>query len=497
MAIETGRIVEIGFSDGGQGSGFLITGRHVFTASHLSREATRIGAACRIRRMPSGTAGRAARTAAGNKAAVSIVGGTVAWVDEELDVSIIRLGEQVAGHVAPIMCARVQSIQPLECFFTGFPQASDRDSRTVTGTLTFEPISCRFDLDYHTASPLSEDQWAGVSGAMVFHGATAVGIVRTVSRAWNKKFTATPLTMLLEEPLFQRYWEREGEAMIDVLGAAAAVDPAPRGIERDMSSLLEWCDRTHEYRTLRSLTTPAAPGAASRPAVRLFGLAGHHDHRAIRIMPRLVSELRELGRNVKHIPITRHTDFDTIADLDAEVMVSLFRADVSDSRDVVEALARSAKAEQWDACIVSFPIDSAALGQQKTQQRLAVAADWLKRLEGFQCPVVIALVLRWGALPRPGLLARLFGKASSPEEEVAQAWSTLAQLRDSSGTSGTSSLCVLDGYQPEDLRLWVERDNVKPNLADCAHKINAQIDIWFRDRPRMNFVELDAMLSNI
>jgi hypothetical protein len=497
MAIETGRIVEVGFSDGGQGSGFLMTGRHVFTASHLSKEATRLGAPCRIRRMPAGAVGAAARKTAASKPAPPILRGKVVWVDEDLDVSIIRLDEGVGGHVAPLACARVESIQPLECFFTGFPQASDRDSRTVTGTLTFEPTSCRFDLDYHSASPLSQEQWGGVSGAMVFHGDVAVGIVRTVSRAWNKKFTATPLTLLLDEPLFQRYWEREGEAWINILGTAAAVDPAPRGTERDMASLLEWCDRTHEYRTLRSLTAPPAPGAASQPAVRLFGLAGHHDHRAIRIMPRLVSELRELGRNVKHIPITRHTDFDTIADLDAEVMVSLFRADVSDSRDVVEAMARSAKAEQWDACIVSFPIDSAALGKQKTQQRLAVAADWLKRLEGFQCPVVIALVLRWGALPRHGLLARLFGKVSSPEEEVAQAWSALAQLRDSGGASGTSSLCVLDGYQPEDLRLWVERDNVKPNLADCAHKINAQIDVWFRNRPRMNFVELDAMLSNI
>lgn len=500
MAVQTQRIVELIFDDG-QGSGFVVSQRHVFTASHLSASATRVGARCRIRRL---AAPHSPLQPAALAPGADGLSGQVAWVDTARDVTVVRLDTPLVQPMRPLTCARVTDIEPLDCFFTGFPMAAGADTRTVTGTLTLEPVTGRFDLDYYSASPPSERDWGGVSGSMVFHQDWAVGVVRTVSMAWNKKFTATPLALILDDPGFRHYWDAQGEPRIPVRDLARRTGAA-RGSERDMASLLVWCDRSREYRTLRDLTATPAAGLPRGEGVRLFGLAGHHDHRAILILPRLVDELREPNRIVKHIAITGHTDFTDVEELDAEVMKSLFRSDALSARNAVDAMALGAAAERWSACVISFPVGCSGLGREGTRKRLAVAADWLRRLHDFPCPVVLGLILRWDT-PAPGMFARLLGRRAGPERHVREAWRTLAHLQARVGAGGAAgddhedagdALCLLDGYGSEDLHCWIEHDKVKPNLTDCTHRISSQIEHWFRDRQRRNFVELQNFLSQI
>lgn len=487
MPGNTERIVELGFADGGQGSGFLLADRHIVTAGHLSADARRIGAACRIRRLPQ-------LSQAGNVTAV--LSGEVAWTHAGLDLSVIRL-EQAAVIDAPaVVCGEVFDTRPIEVYFTGFPQAADRDSRTVSATLTHVPTGPRFDLDYHGASPSAEEQWGGMSGAMVFHDLAAVGVVRTVSRDWYRKFTATPLVLLLRDAGFRRYWAGEGQPDIAIVGAVPGI-PAMRaswaGGERDMSRLLAWCDRTREFRTLRQLTAPAGTDGGAR-RLRLFGLAGHHDHRAVQIVPRLVDELRERQGNVIHVPLLRHPDFDSVDELRTEVLDSLFEGDNGAASNSQE-MARRAIDEKWGACIVSCTFDCVAMGPKATRRRLAVAADWLGTLADFPCPVVVAIILRWGQQPKQGWIARLRGIPADPVWQVQQSWQEIERLYDAQGPADASALCVLDGYQREDLRRWIELKDVKASLHDCAARIAAEIDNWYGSRSTLSFAELHAILS--
>src|SRR5213078_885882 len=44
------------------------------------------------------------------------------------------------------------------------------------------------------------------SGALMFCGDLAVGIVRTVDSEWDRSLTATPVQHLLEDDAFKMYW---------------------------------------------------------------------------------------------------------------------------------------------------------------------------------------------------------------------------------------------------------------------------------------------------
>jgi hypothetical protein len=111
--------------------------------------------------------------------------------------------------------------------------------------------------------------------------------------------------------------------------------------------------------------------------------------------------------------------------------------------------------------------------------------------------VVVAVILRWGPVKPPPLLARLFARTNGPEDEVAAAWQAHEAMCATTGPQQAGALCLLDGYEMNDLQCWIEKDNVREALADCVDTINARINAWYSARSRINFTELNSMLSTI
>ena len=446
----------------------------------------RLGLPCRVRR-PAPRGGQAQ----------DALPGKVAWFDEEMDMAVIELDEAVFVGGPPLVCVEVDHPRPLDFYFTGFPEASERDMRTASGTLSYVPTSGRFDLDYHNANPQREEQWGGVSGAMVFHEDHAVGVVRAVSRFWNKKFTATPLALMLRDPDFGRYWAGECQPNIRIVRLDKRSAGGGGGNLPEMSRLLTWCDRTPEFRKLSRLTKPVVASKKSKHGFRLLGLAGHCDHNAFLVLPRLVEELQARDSKVRHIRLLRHPDFNSVNELDEEVADSLHEQDVGSADDTPGALAASALYERWHACVISTTIDCAALGRAGTLRRLRIADEWMDTLEDFPCPVVFTFIMRWGRQAKPGWLSHLLGRSPDPEAEARTAWSELEREHGIESEPDKTSFCRLDFYIPEDVRRWVRKKNVEPELREYVGEIESAVDGWFAEQPSMTFVELHGKLSKL
>jgi hypothetical protein len=71
------------------------------------------------------------------------------------------------------------------------------------------PSGKYFDLTVERALPRNYRKWAGFSGAVMFCGDLAVGVVRTVDGEWDRSLTATPIQHLLEDESFKTYWEAQ------------------------------------------------------------------------------------------------------------------------------------------------------------------------------------------------------------------------------------------------------------------------------------------------
>jgi hypothetical protein len=213
--MEGPRVVELIFGQESMGSGYLITPRHVLTARHVVKPAAR-GTACTVQPL---MAPGQEHLPLDQRKRPEPLPGAAAWLSERHDLAIVELTEQpVAGLLQePIRFGRVPTsdLEPRDFRGSGFPAAAGRDSNLVTGKLAYVPTSWTFDLNIATALPSDYREWAGFSGAAVFCGDRAVGVVRTVDSRWNGKLTATPAQQLIGDRRFTAFWE---ETKLEPLG---------------------------------------------------------------------------------------------------------------------------------------------------------------------------------------------------------------------------------------------------------------------------------------
>ncbi|MER5639894.1 NACHT domain-containing protein [Kitasatospora sp. NPDC002227] len=179
-----------------QGSGFLLTPRLVLTAAHPLGEAT-----------------------TGEVAALGGLGWkpfTVVGRDEELDVALLRTGEDVVGRDTAfdgLHWTRLDALEPVnDCHLTGFPQAGRDggrlDSFQAIGTLT--PGSTvgrrRHLLALRQRPPMSSgasSPWVGLSGAALFRGEHFLGVVVQDHRTdvWgSSQLLVVPAARILTSP---------------------------------------------------------------------------------------------------------------------------------------------------------------------------------------------------------------------------------------------------------------------------------------------------------
>ena len=244
------RVVELTFGKESQGSGYLVDRRHVFTARHVVPNNTKLGHACKAQFLiganPSGPSkGRRPRP----------VSARIVWLPEDatLDIAVVVLDKPADVTDGFVPMGRIRLGEPdtrrVEC--TGFPSAAGESSQRVVGLLSEVPDEGRQDLDVTSAHPLDMREWSGLSGALVFSGAVAIGVVATVHSGYSGKLTATPLHRLFEDAAFCRWWSGQGGSLellqLQSPGLATSDDVAPNEIARH----LHWLDRSDTYADAR------------------------------------------------------------------------------------------------------------------------------------------------------------------------------------------------------------------------------------------------------
>ena len=195
------RVVEVTFENGSAGSGYLITPRHVLTTRHVV-EPRRQGTRCTVRLLVT----------------QQLIDAQVEWFapdkqESDLDVAIIQLNQQpdvdLEPGLVPFGAIAANDIEPHSFLCVGFPVVAGTANLTVTGTLAYVPGPKRFDLTVYGALPRQWRKWAGLSGAVVFCGERAVGVVRTVKGNFDRLLTATPVQLMIEHNSFQAYWQTQ------------------------------------------------------------------------------------------------------------------------------------------------------------------------------------------------------------------------------------------------------------------------------------------------
>ena len=272
------RVVELTFGRKSQGSGYLVDRRHVFTARHVIPVNAKLGQACTaqflIDAIPSGaTKGKRPRP----------VSGRVGWLpdDETLDIAIVVLDKpaDVAEGVVPLgrISRGEAETRRVEC--TGFPNAAGESSQRVVSLLSEVPDAGRQDLDVISAHPTEMSEWSGLSGALVFSGVVAIGVVATVHSGYYGKLTATPLHRLFADAAFRRWWSGQGGSLeltqLKPQGLSTSHDAAPDEIARH----LHWLDRSDTYSDARDhLRRSASP---SSRVVLITGVEQDFHHKFI------------------------------------------------------------------------------------------------------------------------------------------------------------------------------------------------------------------------
>ncbi len=190
-----------------EGSGYLLTSRHVLTAKHVI-DPTETGARCRIQAL---SAPDTSATDLSPAQRPSPWRGHAAWMSDKHDLAIVTLDADPVPGIRPLRFGWVPSEEPAfyQCLGIGFPAAAKENSRQIEAKLSWVLDDQRFDLDIGTALPTKWKEWAGLSGAVIFSSDLLVGVVRTVRGNWNGLLTATPVQYLIEDPRFRSFWTRE------------------------------------------------------------------------------------------------------------------------------------------------------------------------------------------------------------------------------------------------------------------------------------------------
>ncbi|MED5621948.1 trypsin-like peptidase domain-containing protein [Ideonella sp. BN130291] len=208
------RVVELTFREGAkvlsQGSGYLLTPRHVLTARHVLAPRA-LGARCSVQPLVDPAT---AHLPDAQQLRPQPMPASVCWLhDDTLDVALVALDQEVAVAPEPPLLGLVAVddlyAHPCEC--VGFPAAAVDASRLLKGNASYVPTHKRFDIDvFGTVNAAQWEEWAGFSGSLVFSRGHAIGVVHTVDGRWQGKLTATPLRRLVDEPAFQAFWRAEG-----------------------------------------------------------------------------------------------------------------------------------------------------------------------------------------------------------------------------------------------------------------------------------------------
>lgn len=488
------RVVELRFGELSQGSGYLISPTHVLTARHvIAPLPARRGARCVVRALVD--FGQA-HLPIDSQRRPDPIAAEVAWVhdDDTLDIAVVKLDRPIALPAAELAVGRVpvHDVSHRPMTFIGFPEAAGTASKTYSGHASYAPGPKRFDLDVASALPTAWKASAGVSGALVFSGEHALGVVCTVDGRWDRKLTATPFQRLLENDSFRRWWESDGNRPLRPVdldgGARASVEPA----EPELPRLLAWCDRSDEFDALDQLL-------ASAPGPRLLGLAGPTSHSARHVVRRLVDELRTPqdapARKVCLLELTRKSAFASVAELDRALRANAAWLGAGTDSEVRPQLVRHVRAEMFSAVVVSVALECDELGRGAIERRIDVAAEWLCAPENnFPCHVVVVLILRFSEPDTRPLAARLKAWLRTPASDIRAAWRKCA---DKAGAGALRmTLRELEDYQARHVHQWIDIPLVEKSLGHARYiQIGPQIDSWFADRPTQRFHDLQRRLA--
>jgi len=222
--METARVAELTFGKESMGSGYLITARHVLTARHVVKPA-REGTPCTVQ--PLMTVGQE-DLPLNAQVRPRPMPGAASWLSKTHDLAIVELTEPIPALPAkPVSLGRIRGndLGLRRCRARGFPAAAGRDDVDLEGKLAYVAESKHFDLNVGTAPPANYKEWVGFSGAAVFCGGLAVGVMRTVDGRWNSKLTATPVQHLLEDASFQNYWKTQSMEPFRIEDVASSTLP--------------------------------------------------------------------------------------------------------------------------------------------------------------------------------------------------------------------------------------------------------------------------------
>jgi len=254
--MRSAQVVELSFSGRG-GSGYLLTSQHVLTAKHVI-DPVKDGAKGTVQALaPLGVDSlKLSRTKRPPPVPAS-----AAWISENRDLAIVKLDAGPVPGIAGLRFGVVprDELATYRCVGTGFPAAAGVYSHQIEAKLSWVLDDQRFNLDIGSALPNKWEDWAGLSGAVIFASGLPVGVVRTVKGDWNRLLTATPIQHLIEDERFRKFWDDEGLGMVE----SELITPVQQTILSQVASLIYRLDRGDTsgqiLKHLRTLNTPATP----------------------------------------------------------------------------------------------------------------------------------------------------------------------------------------------------------------------------------------------
>ena len=270
------QVVELNFGDLSAGSGYLITSRHVLTAKHVVKP-TRLGEICSVQVLsqpdaPSLPLSKDARP--------EPYEGRSVWISEAHDLAIVELNSAHAVSVTPATLGLIprDELVPHPCSGIGFPEAARSESYHLTGALTWIPDAQRFNLSVEGPLPKKWQQWAGLSGCVVFSGGFPVGVVRTVDSKWDGLLKTTPIEHLLEDAEFKSFWSGTGLPSL----SSRHISRTQATLLSQISAQIHRIDRKNTLAQVRSLLSASRP--QTKPQVIVVPGLDEDEHRHLILM---------------------------------------------------------------------------------------------------------------------------------------------------------------------------------------------------------------------
>jgi tetratricopeptide (TPR) repeat protein len=270
--VDLNRVVELHFGGRPLGSGYLITSRHVLTARHVA-DPPAVGTSCTVFPLTVIDSQPSASSS------TDTLRGEVGWIANNVshDLAIIETrspdGFPLLAGLRAVEFGRLPfDATAWSCSATGFPEASDRDDRTIDVKLRRVVRSAQYDVDVESRPPRDWRKWAGFSGAVLFCGDLAVAVIRTVDANWDGKLGATPVQFLVEDETFLRYWTQQGQLLpsIRTLDRAQGTPAAPAPlVGSDLpQGALRFTGRQEELERLDIILGGGASAPGAQPAGR-------------------------------------------------------------------------------------------------------------------------------------------------------------------------------------------------------------------------------------